>query len=65
MIKEIKIGDRQSNLLIKILRDVLQELEEDNKEVLDRNKHRKEYLTMLNNNSFAIQDVKKILKQLE
>jgi len=65
MIKELRVGDRQRNLLIKVLRDVKQELEEDNQEVLERNKHKENYLTMLNNNSKTLLDVEKMLEQLE
>lgn len=65
MIREINVSDRQRNLLIKILRDVKQELEEDNVKVLERNKHKSNYLEMLNGNSKTILDVESLLKKLE
>lgn len=65
MIKEIKTSKRQRNLLIKVLRDVKDDLEEANHEVLGRNKHKNNYLEMLNQNNQTLLDVENLLIQLE
>lgn len=65
MIRTIDIKDRQRNLLIKVLRDVHQELTKDNVKTLEKNKHKQNYLHMLNENSKTILDVEDLLEKLE
>lgn len=65
MIREIEINDRQRNLLIKVLRDVKQEIEVDNNKVLEKNKHKSNHLQMLNENNKLILLVDDLLEKLE
>ena len=62
---EIKVNDKEKHLLIIVLRDVEEELKEHNLEVLERNKHKKNYLVQLNKNNLQIKMVEKLLKKLE
>lgn len=65
MMITIKIKtDRQKNLLIKILRDAREDMKE-NKEVLERNRHKPNWLQMLNENSFTELALDDLLEQLE
>lgn len=65
MIKTIELNDRQINLLINVLREVKEDLDKNNSKVLERNKHKSNYLNALNENELNLIAVKNLLSKLE
>lgn len=64
MIREIGLGDKERKLLINLLKDCEEELKGHNQKVLDKNKHKSNWLDNLNNNNQTIILVENLLEKL-
>lgn len=66
MIRNIPLSDEERFLIVKILRDEVEDnLKDHNKKVIERNKFKPNWLDMLNKNNKQIFLVENLLKKLE